>query len=441
MSYYLGGVRLDKYFLRMRKIITIVLFFISLTTTSYAQHQISVEKMAKGWVLQVDGNPLMVNGINWDYFPIGTNYEYSLWRQSDEFIRRALDYEMGLLENAGINAIRAYSSIPKEWITYIYKNYGIYTMLNHSFGRYGISINEQWMANTDYSNPEVKSKLITEVQRLANEYKNTEGLLLYLLGNENNYGLFWEGAETEDIPVEDRSSTARARAMYQLFNQAIVAIKEIDENHPIAFCNGDVQFLEIITEEVPDADIFGTNTYRGASFTDLYERVANEYDKPVLLTEFGADAFNAVTQKEDQYHQAYYVLENWKEVYANAAGLNGWNNSIGGFTFQFSDGWWKYGQTRNLDVHDTNASWGNGGYEFDFVEGKRNMNEEWFGILAKGPVKEDGSFILRPRAAYYIIQKVHAFNPSAPQVVEEDLSQHFSSISLDEAVEKAKSEQ
>ena len=28
---------------------------------------------------------------------------------------------------------------------------------------------------------------------MAEDYKNTPGLLMYLLGNENNYGLFWQG--------------------------------------------------------------------------------------------------------------------------------------------------------------------------------------------------------------------------------------------------------
>ena len=165
------------------------------------------------------------------------------------------------------------------------------------------------------------------------------------------------------------------------------------------------------------------------------------YDKPVLLTEFGSDALNAITEKEDQYSQAYYLLHNWKEVYSNAAGLGGWNNSIGGFSFQFSDGWWKYSQTLNLDVHDTNASWGNGGYTFDFEEGKNNMNEEWFGVMAKGSTREDGSFSLYPRAAYYILQKAHQFNPVEEQMAADDLEAHFSSISLDEALEQAKSNQ
>lgn len=64
-------------------------------------------------------------------------------------------------------------------------------------------------------------------------------------------------------------------------------------------------------------------------------------------------------------------------------------NSLGGFTFQFSDGWWKTGQTTNLDEHDPAASWSNGGYLNDYKEGENNMNEEeWFGICAKGKANE-----------------------------------------------------
>ena len=100
-------------------------------------------------------------------------------------------------------------------------------MLNHSFGRYGLTIDGSWMGNTEYSDPRVRDHLLSEVTQLVEEYKDTPGLLLFLLGNENNYGLFWGGAETEDIPMEDRISTIRARAMYELFNEAAIA----DEGH------------------------------------------------------------------------------------------------------------------------------------------------------------------------------------------------------------------
>jgi hypothetical protein len=44
----------------------------------------------------------------------------------------------------GVNTIRQYTGVPAKWIKYIFENYGIYTMLNHSFGRYGLSIKGRW---------------------------------------------------------------------------------------------------------------------------------------------------------------------------------------------------------------------------------------------------------------------------------------------------------
>jgi len=249
-------------------------------------------------------------------------------------------------------------------------------MLNHSFGRYGLTLSGKWVANTEYSDPRVRELLMAEVTEMVNDYKDTPGLLMFLLGNENNYGLFWEGAETEDIPLEDRKSTGRAVHLYKLFNEAAVVMKKIDKSHPVAICNGDLLFLDIIAEECGDVEIFGVNMYRGASFGDAFQRVRDVLNVPIMFTEFGADAFNAVENAEDQQPQAYYMVNNWKEIYENAAGLGKTGNSIGGFTFQFSDGWWKYGQTTNLSVQDNNASWSNGGYLHDYVSGENNMNEE-----------------------------------------------------------------
>ncbi len=415
------------------------LFLFLLTSSVFAQaDQVSVVKGSDGMKLVVNGDDFMINGMNWDYFPIGTNFSYSLWNQPDDIIKAALDIEMSMLQNMGVNVIRQYTGVQPRWIRYIYERYGIYTMLNHSFGRYGLTIDGTWMANTEYADPRVRELLLAEVTTMVEEYRNTPGLIMYLLGNENNYGLFWGGAETEDIPIEDRRSTVRARAMYQLFNEATLAMKRIDTSHPVAMCNGDLLFIEIIAEECRDVDIFGTNVYRGISFGDAFQRVSDELQMPILFTEFGADAFNAIENEEDQLSQAYYMVGNWKEIYDNAAGLGKAGNSIGGFTFQFSDGWWKFGQTKNLDVHDNNASWANGGYDSDFEEGENNMNEEWFGICAKGPTNPRGLYDLFPRAAYYALKEVHQFDPYANGIVLESVNNHFSTIDLTEAVLQAR---
>ncbi len=409
--------------------------------TIYSQaDKVAIENSADGMKLKVKGNDLMINGMNWDYFPIGTNYNYSLWKQSDSVIRQALDDEMSLLKNMGVNTIRVYAGMPKKWIEYVYTNYGIYTMLNHSFGRYGLTIDGAWVPITEYADAKTRSLLMKEAKDLVSEYKDTKGLLLFLLGNENNYGLFWDGAETENIPVKDRKSTKRAQYLYTLFNEAAVAMKAIDASHPVAICNGDLLFLDIIAKDCKDVDILGINAYRGISFGDMFERVKKEYGKPMFFSEFGSDAFNEVSKAEDQNGQANILKGNWKEIYENAAGMGKSGNCLGGFTFQFSDGWWKYAQTKNLEVHDTNASWSNGGYSFDYVKGENNMNEEWFGICAKGPTNSKGNYQLYPRSAYYTLKEVHQFNPYAKGVSLATLASHLSGIQLMDATLKARSD-
>lgn len=424
--------------------LAIWLFLICGSLNSQDLPSVEVSYEEDGSVLCVGEKRFVVNGMNWDYIPIGKNaVNANLWGRPDDIIEQALDAEMALLKEMGVNTIRVYTGVPAKWIAYIYKEHGIYTMLNHPLGRYGLSIDGKWNDATDYSDEKTIEILLAEVKSLASEYRDTPGLLLYLLGNENNYGLFWDGAETEDIPNEaerqEYIGEKRARPMYKLMNEAANSIKSVDVSHPVALCNGDIIFLKIIAEECKDVDIFGVNVYRGPSFTDMFSTVKKELNKPILLTEFGADAYNTVKQNEDQKAQASYLLSNWKEIYMNTSGLGKAQNCIGGFTFQFSDGWWKYDfdNRKNEDIHDNNASWSNGGYDKDFIKGQDNMNEEWFGICAKGPTDTQGLYTLIPRAAYYMLKEVHKFDPYNEKVNPELLDDYFNSIDISKALEQS----
>lgn len=424
--------------------IRLVLFLLTMTTFAQVS-KVSVVSNEQGMKLVVNGKDFIINGMNWDYIPIGTNtVNADFWNKSDDIIKAGLDSEMSLLKNMNVNVIRQYTGVPAKWIKYIYENYGIYTMLNHSFGRYGLTLDGVWVPVTDYSESRTKEHLLSEVDNLVQSYKNTPGLLMYLLGNENNYGLFWAGAETEDFPdsEEERKFVGekRGRPMYNLMNEAAKKMKGMDTSHPVAICNGDVLFIDIIAEECKDVDIFGVNSYRGVSFTDMFKEVKEKLNMPLMFTEFGADAFNAIENKEDQKSQAYYMVNNWKEIYENAAGLGGTDNSIGGFTFQFSDGWWKFGfdDRKNADLHDNNASWSNGGYDRDYKIGENNMNEEWFGICAKGPTNERGLYELYPRAAYYALKEAHQLNPYGEGVNADFVKNYFNNIQIMDAVLKAR---
>ncbi len=389
--------------------------------------QIRIVSDGAGHRLQVDGRDVMIRGVNWDYFPVGTNYSYNFWGQPDAFIAAALDREMSLIRNAGMNAIRVYNGIPAKWVRFIHERYGIWTVVNHPLGRYGTTVNGAYQANTNYADPATRRQLTGEVLAMVEELKGTPGLLMWLLGNENNYGLTWKSAATEALPVGERDA-AKARFMYSLFGEVTRAIKSRDAAHPVAMANGDLQYIDIIAQETRGLDVFGSNVYRGLTFGDFFEVVKAKLGLPVMFTEFGADAYNEKEGREDQLMQARYVVRQWQDIYENTAGKGKAGNAIGGFTFQWSDGWWKYGQETNLDRHDANASWPAEAYAEDYVKGDNNMNEEWWGIMAKGPTDASGGYELYPRAAYYGLKQAYTLDAYAPTTDLAAIRQHFGQI-------------
>jgi hypothetical protein len=370
---------------------------------------------------------MMVFGMNWGYMPIGQNYSYDFWGKSDDFIKAALAREMSLMKAMGVNVIRHYVGMPPRWVQYVYETYGIWTVINHTVGRYGVTVDGAWMPNTDYSDPKVREMIKAEVRALVEEFQGTPGMLMWLLGNENNYGLSWSSFEIEALQDGERNAY-KARYLYSLFGEVIDEIKEIDQDRPVAMANGDLQYIDLIAEECENLDVFGTNVYRGISARDLYEEVERKLGLPIMYTEFGADAFNAITMREDQLTQARYLHGQWQEIYEQSAGKGRVGNAIGGMIFQWSDGWWKFRQEERLDIHDTNASWPNGGYWEDYREGENNMNEEWWGITAKGFSDASGLYDVYPRAAYYVLRDAFMLDPYAPDTDIEKIQRHFGQI-------------
>jgi beta-galactosidase len=389
----------------------------SFSSSAPASEKVTVFLDDGGWRLKVGGSAYFVKGVVWSYTPIGETFTFNLWERPEEHIKAVLDHDGKLMKAAGINTIRTFAQIPPKWITYLYEEYGIMTIVNHLMGRYGFTVGGIWRPQTDYSDPATRAAIKEDVVELIARYKGTPGVLMYALGNENNYGLYWTGTEIQDLP-EDERQKGMARHLYTLFEEIIVAGKKVDDSKPWTIVNGDIQFLDLIAEEVPSLDILGSNVYRGRSFTDLWERVKAELGKPVCFMEFGCDAFNARTFTEDQAAQASYIRDQWKEIYEKSWGQGQEGNAIGGFLFEWRDEWWKYLQTENLDKQDKTASWSNGAYKFDYVEKSTNMNEEWFGIIAIGPPNADGVTAAYPRAAYYTLQGIFAVDPYESSITE-----------------------
>ncbi|MCQ2591201.1 MAG: hypothetical protein MJ188_00325 [Treponema sp.] len=417
----------------LKKKIIAALSLLVLGASLFAQ-KVTVEKDKYGWRILEDGNQIEIKGVVWSFTPIGETHTFDLFSQSDAYIRKMIDTDMPMLKAMGVNAIRCFTMIPPEWVEYIYTKYGIYSIVNDTLGRYGVSVKGTWHANTDYSDLYTREVLIEQARKTAETYKDTKGVLMYLFGNESNYGLVWSSNEIENLPMGEQN-TIKAGYLYDLMEKAMAACKEIDPNHPVGIVNGDTQYLDLIAKLCPSLDVLGVNAYRGYRFYDsFYENVRDVLNKPIVFTEAGADAFNDILMQEDQIAQMNYLKSQWQEMYEQSYCKGKCENVLGGFVFEWMDEWWKRYQNKNLDVHDA-ASWSSSAYDVDYKDGTNNMSEEWFGICAQSPIKEDGINVRIPRAAYYFLQDMWD-NLSLYDALEEEIEEYFDMLDVSDFLAK-----
>lgn len=410
-----------KYF----KVALAILLAAFVCSPTFAQY-VQTKKDTNGWRLLVDNRPFEVKGVVWGYTPIGADYNYDLFSKSDDYVMKMIDTDMPMLKAMGVNTIRCFSTIPPKWIEYIYTKYGIYTMVNDLLGRYGISVNGKWHSQTDYSDLYTREVLVAQAKKTAETYRATKGVLMYMFGNESNYGLVWSGSNIENLPTGEQDSV-RAGYLYSLLEEAMAACKDIDPLRPVGFINGDVQNLDLIKALCPSLDILGVNAYRGYKFYDsFYQNIAETLDKPVVLTEAGADAYNALLRQEDQNMQASYLASQWEEMYGQAYGKGRSGNILGGYVFEWIDEWWKKFQNKNLAIHDTEGSWANAGYDIDYRVGVNNMDEEWFGLVAQSELTDNGINKRIPRAAYYMLADI--WKLSLYDSTQQDIDSAFASL-------------
>jgi hypothetical protein len=173
--------------------------------------------------------------------------------------------------------------------------------------------------------------------------------------------------------------------------------------------NGELVGLEFANKFCPDVDFVACIIYRGKTFGSLFKSLRMTFDKPVLLAEFGADSYDAYLKKENQDMQAFFLQTQWNQIYENLANnKEGAGNCIGGTVFEWSDEWWKHNPDNpdGWKIHDTLNGWSNGSYYFDIRAAEnKNMDEEWFGIVALSEELVDGLNKRVPRKAYYVIKE------------------------------------
>jgi beta-galactosidase/beta-glucuronidase len=359
--------------------------------------------------LLVNGRPFVVRGVCYNPVPVGQGADYDFW--ADPSQPWLVDGE--LMKKMGVNAVRFYQPGPdiaatKKVIHDLYKNYGIRTMMGHWVGFWNYPA-------PFYDDKDFRARVKDDVLKMVAALKDEEGVLLWILGNENNYSFSgkvnpWSSERIDRMADPRMCLLAKAETYYTLVNEIAREIHKIDPNHPVAMGNGETICLDVANEYAKDVDIVASIIYRGKTFGNIFNTVKKTFDRPLLLVEFGADAYNAEKKVEDEDSPAFFLESQWTEIQRNLAGSpDGVGNCIGGTIFEWQDEWWKHNEWDQAAVlvHDTTSNWSNASYYLDIkAERNMNMNEEWFGVVRVNPGEKVGGVDRRePRKAYYVIRE------------------------------------
>jgi len=317
-----------------------------------------------------------------------------------------------LLKEMGANAIRLYHhATNKELLREGYERFGLMYLMGDYLGMYAVGSGAQWYQGTDYTNLKQCENMKASVREMVEEYKNEPYIMMWVLGNENNYGVVGD----EKSPGLGCRAKEQPDAYYKFVNEVAKMVKEIDPyQRPVAICNGDALYLDKFARYCPDVDVFGMNSYRGSHGfgQSTWEDIRDLCDKPVMVTEYGCPAYMIGESREvAELAQANYLRGCWEDMYYNSAGY-GVGNVIGGVQFEFLDEWWKAGPPPQFDpaVHDTqgidyaSGEYLPGNFTAPFPDGW--MHEEWLGICSQGERGKYSPFLRQLRPAYYLFQRM-----------------------------------
>mmetsp|Transcript_7918 Transcript_7918/g.18216 ORF Transcript_7918/g.18216 Transcript_7918/m.18216 type:complete len:606 (+) Transcript_7918:86-1903(+) len=285
-----------------------------------------------GRQLLVNGKPLHLKGVAWNPVPRGARHPDGL-----DFAGH-VERDAELMVQAGINAVRTYTTISDRGVLDALWNKGI------------------WVVNDVYAYGGSRPEQAVDRVRSAIDHP---AVLMWTVGNEWNYNGFYVG-------LSRRASEERVATVTRL-------VKQADPSRPVASIYGEVPSRDLV-EKLRDVDVWGINAYRGISFGNLFDTYSAHSRKPMFLGEYGADAFNANIDREDQRAQAKATKELTQQIVDRSAVRDG-GVCLGGFVFELADEWWKDGKGSSWK-HDTGGVAPGGGPYPD-----QTFNEEWWGLV------------------------------------------------------------
>lgn len=335
-----------------------------------------------GWTLLIDGKAFQARGVCYAPTPVGQAGDQPPFGDYFTGAYPAIHArDLPAMRRMGVNCLRIYGWNPEAnhqaFLDAAYNNgqRPIYVLLN------------RWInPDTDWSNENSVNLIIGEWLQLATNAMNHPAVLGYILGNELN----WRAENRQDP------------AFWAAMNRIAGAIRQHDAKHVISTSLADIEAISSISAfgtMMTNFNCWCLQTYRGNSFGTLFRQYKAASGKPLLVTEFGMDAFDQRTGTEYESSaavQADYVSALWREIDGQAHIVSG------GFVFAWADEWWKAGTPL---IHNAGGWAGT-----QFPDGW--ADEEWWGIHRVNPGLSGNVDSISPREVYENLRLLWTANMS-----------------------------
>lgn len=333
-----------------------------------------------GRQISIDGNRFLMKGVSYAPTPIGNVADQPPY--GDYFTtnyRSLYQRDLPLMRQMGVNCLRVYGwSLTDDHTEFLNMAYNggqqpIYVIIN------------RWVnPGTDWTSSSAVNAIKTEWQNIATATHNNPAVIGYAIGNELNFA---NGSNPN---------------FWHALNQIGGAVKAVDNAKLIFSPVGDGNLLPQIqtyNTTLTNFNCWGVQMFRGSNFGGFFPSYASASTKPLLVLEFGIDAFDQRTGQEytgNASLQATYIQNLWQEILGNS------NVVSGGAVFSWADEWWK--TAGSSSSHDA-GGWSNPAFPDGLVD------EEWWGIHRINPGTPN---VLQPRASYPMLQNMWFVPAAAP---------------------------
>jgi hypothetical protein len=324
--------------------------------------------------LYVGGSPFFIKGMGYNPIPIGRTYTYDFTADPGIYMR-----DFAMLREMGVNTIRIWRKVAsKSFLDAAYNNgrNPIYVIM-------GFHVEPILVSDQTY-----RKAVVRDFRDYVQRFKDHPAVLMWCIGNEVEFEIQkkWPGDES------------RLRDWYTLLEEmAMTAFKvEGSAYHPVITSSCEIYFIGESSLGSDDnslkfLDAWGVTIFRGRSFEGAFDQFRERSSKPLIVTEFGIDAWDNEKRVEDERTQTEWASSLLDELFEAGERV------LGGCYFEWTDEWHKAGTPH---VHDF------GGYVMpSFPDGF--ANEEWFGVCRLVENAAGGPDVLQPRAVYQAIKSAY----------------------------------